>query len=438
MDSETRSSKRILMDSDEEDDNQNIEQSTESIVKKDGAALGDLFDENDYEDIDEKQDGEDNQEDEDDDAGLFGEDDEEDEAPSKSRSRGSDNDEEEESDENGYYGQQEQEIEIEQREMDLVIPRYPPSHVPDKDTFFVQVPTFLTIDPHAFDPTEFLQTAEEKFQEDGESVEKSHSQRLHNLNTIRWKFGRDSSGNMIKESNARYIKWSDGSLSLQLGNETFDVIEKPNPDVFLAVSHPTQEVLQTTAILKKSMTFVPTSTMSETHKQLREELHKQAQSNNVYVGNWATTDDPEKIKREAVKAEEISLKARRKLEQKKRNLENRHESGSSSRSSRYDSHNDVYGGSARDQYEEDDFVVQDEDEDDDEDENRARRLKDLKRKGAESYKRRNAYDDDDEEEEEVEEEEEEEEAAFTDEEERSRRHSSKKKRRIVGDDSDDE
>lgn len=139
MDSETRSSKRILMDSDEEDENQNIEQSTESIVKKDGAALGDLFDENDYEDIDEKQDGEDNQEDEDDDAGLFGEDDEEDEAPSKSRSRGSDN-EEEESDENGYYGQQEQEIEIEQREMDLVIPRYPPSHVPDKDvSYFLDI-----------------------------------------------------------------------------------------------------------------------------------------------------------------------------------------------------------------------------------------------------------------------------------------------------------
>lgn len=64
----------------------------------------------------------------------------------------------------------------------------------------MQVPTFLTIDPHAFDPTEFLQTAEEKFQEDGESVEKSHSQRLHNLNTIRWKFGRDSSGNMVRQS----------------------------------------------------------------------------------------------------------------------------------------------------------------------------------------------------------------------------------------------
>lgn len=131
MDSETRSSKRILMDSDEEDE-QLVEQPAEGVIKKDGAALGDLFDENDYEDIDEKENAEDPQEDEDDDAGLFGDDDEEDESASKSRSKGSD-EEEEDSDENGYYGRQEQEIEIEQREMDLVIPRYPPSHVPDKN-----------------------------------------------------------------------------------------------------------------------------------------------------------------------------------------------------------------------------------------------------------------------------------------------------------------
>lgn len=131
MDSETRSSKRILMDSDEEDE-QLVEQPTEGAIKKDGAALGDLFDENDYEDIDEKENAEDVQEDEDDDAGLFGDDDEEDESASKSRSKGSD-EEEEDSDDNGYYGRQEQEIEIEQREMDLVIPRYPPSHVPDKN-----------------------------------------------------------------------------------------------------------------------------------------------------------------------------------------------------------------------------------------------------------------------------------------------------------------
>lgn len=240
---------------------------------------------------------------------------------------------------------------------------------------------------------------------------------------------------------------------MQLGSEIFDVIEKPNPDVFLTMSHPAQEVLQTTALLKKSMTFVPTSTSSETHKRLKEELHKQQQSSNIIVGSWATTDDPEKIKREAEKAEEINLKARRKLEQKRRQLEGMdgYDLGGSSRgdrgaasSSRYDSqdgYNEV--GRGGDQYEEDDFVVHDE-EDDDEDDARGRRLKDLKRKGAESYKknRKHSSEEEDEELEELDEEEEEEEAeaAFTDEESdgRSNRRSSAKKRRIIGDDDEDE
>ena len=217
------------------------------------------------------------------------------------------------------------------------------------------------------------------------------------------------------------------------------------------MSHPAQEVLQTSALLKKSMSFVPTSTSSETHKRLREELQKQQLSSSIVVGNYATTDDPEKIKREAEKAEEINLKARKKLEQKRKQLEGRdgYDLGGSSRgerggnaASRYDSQ-DMYastGGRGGDQYEEDDFVVQDE-EDDDEDDARARRLKDVKRKGAESYKKSRRQFSDEEEEEEAEDEEEEPEAAFTDDNSdggRSRHSSTKKKRRIVGDEDSDE
>ena len=36
-----------------------------------------------------------------------------------------------------------------------------------------------------------------------------------------------SSGHPIKESNARIVKWSDGSYSLHLGNEIFDVHKQP-------------------------------------------------------------------------------------------------------------------------------------------------------------------------------------------------------------------
>lgn len=46
-------------------------------------------------------------------------------------------------------------------------------------------------------------------------------------NTIRWREVFDKDGNVVKESNARVIKWSDGSMSLHLGSEIFDVYKQP-------------------------------------------------------------------------------------------------------------------------------------------------------------------------------------------------------------------
>lgn len=42
-------------------------------------------------------------------------------------------------------------------------------------------------------------------------------------NTIRWRYSQDEGGNEIRESNARIVKWSDGSMSLYLGGEIFDI-----------------------------------------------------------------------------------------------------------------------------------------------------------------------------------------------------------------------
>lgn len=42
-------------------------------------------------------------------------------------------------------------------------------------------------------------------------------------NTIRWRSCKDPDGNDVKESNARVVRWSDGTLSLLLGVEVFDI-----------------------------------------------------------------------------------------------------------------------------------------------------------------------------------------------------------------------
>lgn len=125
MESESyRSSKRIVLDSDEEDDEHvaTSQPASEGESKPPVDGLGGLFNEDDYEELEDKKEspaknssGDDGEEE---DAGLFGDDDENEE--------GQDN-------RYDYYDQEEQEIEIEQREMDLVIPRYPPSHKPSED-----------------------------------------------------------------------------------------------------------------------------------------------------------------------------------------------------------------------------------------------------------------------------------------------------------------
>lgn len=279
---------------------------------------------------------------------------------------------------------------------------------------------------------------------------------------------------MIKQSNARFVKWSDGSMSLQLGSEMFDVQTKQTPDTFLTMSRSDAEILQTTSLLTHSMTFVPYSTKSSTHIRLTNELKKMVTSNMKTVGNFATTDDPEKTRLEALRAEEATMKAKKKLEAKRRMLEDK-ESGYDSRGGSFHSSRpgsssggiSRYATEAYNDEDDDGFVVEDDeeeeepmryDDDDDEDEIEAgaNRLKDLKKKGAQQYKSKKSkrkHDDDDdiddefedllpELENELDEDEEEEEAKFTDEEEdegsSSKKSKSKSKKRRIIDDDDEE
>lgn len=120
-----RATKRIVMDGDEEEEEDHVPVPVEEAKKTDG--LGGLFDD-DNEDSDAKVASE--AEEEEGGAGLFGEEQDQDEEQEEEQEQ---DQEEEEEDQDGYDYGQEQEVEIEQREMDLTIPRYPPSHKPSEE-----------------------------------------------------------------------------------------------------------------------------------------------------------------------------------------------------------------------------------------------------------------------------------------------------------------
>lgn len=139
-------------------------------------------------------------------------------------------------------------------------------------------------------------------------------------NTIRWRFkdGQDDpsipSIEREKESNARFVRWNDGSLSLVLGDEMFQVNTQSlqNQHQFLVVHHPSELVLQTQQGLTDNMTFQPQSTQSLTHRKLTAAIAGK-HVKGVKTVMVATLSDP-KAAKEAIEQRELEqVRSRRKV-----------------------------------------------------------------------------------------------------------------------------
>lgn len=96
-------------------------------------------------------------------------------------------------------------------------------------------------------------------------------------NTIRWREYMDKEGNVHRESNARLVKWSDGSMSLHLGNEIFDVYKQPlqGDHNHLFIRQGTG--LQGQAVFRTKLSFRPHSTDSFTHRKMTKTLADRSQ-----------------------------------------------------------------------------------------------------------------------------------------------------------------
>lgn len=253
--------------------------------------------------------------------------------------------------------------------------RYAPSHTSAK-SWVSRVPAFLNLDPQPFDA--------EKFDESGKSAEELASE----TNTVRWTYAANDSAEEGAEkvkrvSNARVVTWSDGSQTLMLGNEHFEIKSHPQTEpAFITSRQEKQDVLATRQLVDQSMSFLPTSISSATHAMLARSLARKQESNQIRVGSVDTTEDPDKIQREIERTEQAKDKARRKLSAQREDIVS------------YTDHS-TYGavGAASDEsMDEGASEASDEDEDDD---MHASRLNKIKRQNDEDD---NDDDDDDEDE----------------------------------------
>ncbi|KAA8541022.1 hypothetical protein F0562_024840 [Nyssa sinensis] len=220
-------------------------------------------------------------------------------------------------DEDAQYESEEENIEAKPKEkpvgppLELEIPLHPPPAHPDKMNM-IKISNIMGIDAKPFDPKRYVD-------EDIVVTDESGSRkriRLEN-NIVRWRTVRNPDGKTSYESNARFVRWSDGSLQLLIGNEVLDISvqDAQHDQAHLFLRHG-KGILQSQGRVLRKMRFMPSSLSSKSHRLLTalvDSRHKK-----VYkVKNCFTDIDPEREKEQKEKAESQNIRANELLSRKK-------------------------------------------------------------------------------------------------------------------------
>ncbi|XP_064938481.1 protein LEO1 homolog isoform X3 [Musa acuminata AAA Group] len=195
--------------------------------------------------------------------------------------------------------------------LDLEVPLRAPPGRPDRMNV-IKVSNIMNIDPKPFDPKTFVE--EDVFVTDESGVKKRI--RLED-NIVRWRAVKNRDGTVSYESNARFVRWKDGSLQLLIGNEVLDIsVHDARQDQSHLFLRHGKGILQSQGRLLRKMKFMPSSLLSKSHRLLTalvDSRHKK-----VYkVKNCITEIDPEKEKEAKERVEGQTIRANELLHRKR-------------------------------------------------------------------------------------------------------------------------
>lgn len=186
-----------------------------------------------------------------------------------------------------------------------------------KELNFVKLPNFLSVETHPFDP----ETYEDEVDEEETMDEEGRARlKLRVENTIRWRTEFNDTGDAVRESNAKMVRWSDGSLSLYLGSEIFDVYKQPlqGDHNHLFIRQGTG--LQGQAVFRTKLTFRPHSTDSFTHRKMTRSIADRSHKTSGVRVLTSVGQNPDFNRSKLIKQEEIRLRASVRREAQRRRV----------------------------------------------------------------------------------------------------------------------
>jgi RNA polymerase-associated protein LEO1 len=216
--------------------------------------------------------------------------------------------------EQGYQQNYQEEMTQQPEQECLALPYQKP---PENVTLYgTKLPSSLLLQPIPFDP-DLYQVDTNPVIEYNEAGKPVVSKTTHNA--VRWRNSVDEFGDIVRESNSRIVTWSDGSMSLFVGKECYDIVPSDYRDyrdiyVRQRAEASSESFLQCHGVLSKKLTFNPTNIeqwRTDT-MNFRKAVQKGVKQGSKLVANTQGFADPEEDKR----AKELLEEKRSELKEK--------------------------------------------------------------------------------------------------------------------------
>jgi RNA polymerase-associated protein LEO1 len=167
------------------------------------------------------------------------------------------------------------EVMDDKKELEEVVLRRRPMPSTNREFAAMRIPNILTIERKPFNPLKFSEDVRNGFKELKTTQAKQAVQLMNPENVIRWRFKKSEEGQILTgddgrpqyESNSRIVEWEDGSRTLFVGGEAFNVNDIP--DRIVLFEENTQEASVCHGFINTRLVATPRSLDSVTHEQVK-------------------------------------------------------------------------------------------------------------------------------------------------------------------------
>ncbi|KAL7420170.1 Paf1 complex component [Cryptotrichosporon argae] len=162
------------------------------------------------------------------------------------------------------------------------IPQWTHMAPSDGKVWHLKLPTYVNVESRPFDVEHYRATLGDEPTD--LTPNEAKAKMINVRNTMRWRWVTGPDGEPVRQSNARMLRWSDGSVSMQLGADLFDVAPSHGATLartgaadaapsrgttFVGAQVPTGTGLfAVEAAVTGALSLVPTSMDSKTHLEL--------------------------------------------------------------------------------------------------------------------------------------------------------------------------